>query len=218
MGLADTFPTVDAFIRWGHRQHEAGQMSAEELVGEAIKRYGASPALLESFVREAFYFFAIEAVTGKRLKFTDDEVDQPAVVRTSVPAEKVETLRANARRRAEVMRAAAAAADSDNPVAKFFEKHPTHQVNVPLLMMTREELLDVANQRESEAIGARRRAELCRRIAEKLQPGQVAEEVFTEGEVERIAKSIQTNIRKGAREDAPSHTWEGNTHARVYRS
>ena len=215
MGLADTFPTVDAFIRWGHRQHEAGQMSAEELVGEAIKRYSGSPALLESFVREAFYFFAIEAVTGKRLRFTDDDDTAPAVVRTSVPAEKIETIKANAKRRAEIMRAAAAAADSDNPVAKFFEKHPTHQVTVPLLMMTREELIEVAVQRDAEAVGARRRAELCRRLAEKLQPGQVAEEVFTEGEVERIAKSIQTNVRKGTKS---SPTWEGNTHARVYRS
>lgn len=201
MGLADTFPTVDAFIRWGHRQHEAGQMSAEELVGEAIKRYGSSPALLESFIREAFYFFAIEAITGKRLRFTDDDDDTaPAVVRTNVPAEKLETIRANAKRRAEIMRAAAAA--EDNPVARFFEKHPTHQVTVPLLMMTREELIAVAAQRDTDAVEARRRAELCRRLAEKLQPGQVAEEVFTEGEVERIAKSISVNVRKMPRTGA----------------
>lgn len=192
MGLADVFPTVDAFLRWGQRQHEAGQLSAEQLVTMAIERYASSPQLLEAFIREAFYFFALEAVTGRRPSLEPDG-DAPAVVRTEYPVEKIERMKMTAQRRARIMQLAHE--HEDNPVAKFFEKHPTHGVTVPLLMMTREELLAAANQRDVESIEARRRAELCRSMAERLEPGQIAEEVFTEGEVERLAKLVMQRVR-----------------------
>lgn len=203
MALADIFPTVDAFLRWGHRQHEAGNLSAEELVTLAIERYAASPALLESFLRESFYFFALEAVNGRRPLLAEDE-PEVVVVKKYMTEEQNERIRMSAKRKAEIIRAAREA--EDNPVARFFEKHPTHAVTVPLLMMTREELVLAANNRDSDAIEARRRAELYRRMADKMQPGQVAEEVFTEDEVAKLAGKIMQNVRWGTLDRANTRT------------
>ena len=187
---ADEFPVIDAYLRWARHQHETGSKTADELVAEAVRRYGSNPTILEALVREALRLFALEAITG-RSPITDiaDVMPETPKVR-AVEAGAEDRARLSAKRRAEIIRIAHES--TDNPVAKFFERHPEHAVTVPLLALTREELIAAASQRDIESAAATRRAMLCRRLADRLQPGQVAGDVFTEQEVERLAKNIMS--------------------------
>jgi hypothetical protein len=182
------FPVLDAYFRWARHQHETGKKTADELVAAAIQRYGSAPTVLESLVRETLRLVAIEAIAG-RSPLADIEDDTPRATIRAVEDGAEERARISARRRAEIIRIAQESVD--NPVVKFFERHPSHGVTIPLLAMTREELIDAADSRDAESKAAMRRAVLCRRLAEKLQPGQIAGDVFTEEEVERIAKKLK---------------------------
>lgn len=180
MTIADSMPAVDAFVRWAHNQHATGQQSAEQLVAIAIERYAKSPALLEAFVREAFLFFAVEAVTGAR----------PVVewTTTNVDGDVADIDKRSPRRRAATIRRMME--DQDNPVTRFFERHPEDGIEIPLLSMTREELLAAADIRDGESIRARRRAEICRSVASRLRPGQVANDVVSEQDIASIERGI----------------------------
>lgn len=190
MKAAD-FPVIDSFLRWARTQHETGTKNPDDLVADAIRRYGANPVLLESLIRESLRLLALEAITGRSpLAELDDELATKPTVR-ALDSGAEERIRMSARRRADILRLAQQS--TDNPVSKFFERHPDHAVTVPLLALTREELFAAADVRDAESRAAIRRAMLCRRIAEKLQPGQVAGDVFSEEEVERLAKTIHTS-------------------------
>lgn len=182
------FPAVDAFVRWARRQHETGQQTADQLVRHAMQQYERSPVLLEQFVREALTLFAIQVASGdKTLDAFQPEPEAPAV---SEVYDRNEVATIARRRRARQIQQMVMEASPDNPVTRFFEKHPAEQVAVPILQMTREELLAAAVNRDIESAEARKRAALCREVASRLAPGQIAKEVVTETDLESIEQTI----------------------------
>lgn len=182
------FPAVDAFVRWARRQYETGQQTADQLVRHAMQQYERSPVLLEQFVREALTFFAIEVANGnKTLQAFQPEPEAPAASEVYDRAEAAAIAR---KQRAQRIQQTILEASADNPVTRFFEKHPAEQVAVPILQMTREELLAAAVARDIESATARKRAALCREVARRLAPGQVAQEVVTENDLESIEQTI----------------------------
>lgn len=183
MSVQSDFPAVDAFVRWARGQYSTGQRTADQLVRVAMEKYAASPVLLEAFVREALTFFAIEIATGQRPPVIQSAVAEADRAATSDGHDKLPRMTSARRQRlmAQVM-----ATDADSPVAKFFEKHPTERLVVPILSMTREELLAAANVRDEQSREAMRRSVLLREIADKLGPGQIAGDVISDTEVQRI--------------------------------
>jgi len=185
---ADEFPVIESYFRWARSQYEEGHKTADAIAVDAIRRYGNSPAILESLIREVFRLFAHEAIAGRR------PVTPAPIAETfasAVDNDGGHRDRMTARRKQAIIDKIR---NADDPVTKFFERHPDHRVEVPLLSMTREQLLEAATYRDAESAQAQRRARLCREIADRLQPGQVAQEVFTEEEVETMARKI-TNHR-----------------------
>lgn len=192
------FPAVDAFVRWARRQYETGQQTADQLVRHAMQQYERSPVLLEQFVREALTLFAIQVASGDKTfdAFKPEHEHAP----TSKPApetptasevyDRNEAARIARRQRAARIQQMILEASTENPVTRFFEQHPAEQVAVPILQMTREELLAAAVNRDIESATARKRAALCREVARRLAPGQVAQEVVTETDLESIEKTI----------------------------
>ena len=177
------FPAVDAFVRWAKTQYSTGQRTADQLVREAMERYAQSPVMLEAFVREALTFFAIEISTGQRPGVVHEAIGAAPLADGSDASDALPRMSKARRQRImdSVMNSTA-----DNPVSRFFERHPTQRMVVPILSMTREELLVAAEVRDDESREARRRAVMYREIANQLQPGQVAGTVITETEVQQI--------------------------------
>ena len=197
--LGDDFPVLDAYTRWAKVQHEGAQKTEDELVAIALRRYAESPTLLEALVRESLRYLAIEAIHGRAARVVPP--GRPAG-RTEEMVAAAETM--SARRRAEIIDRIRNAKDAnDNPVARFFERHPIEGVDVPILSMTREELLVAAQHRDVESLQAKRRAMLCREIAERLAPGQVAGEILDEVQLADIATRVvrrsneQAGIQRG---------------------
>jgi hypothetical protein len=184
---ADEFPVVYGYLQWAKKRHEEGA-TVEQIVSLAVQRYGASPAILESLVMESLRMFAHRAVAGDTALAVEDHEPKPVEV-ASVDNPPFRHGRLNARKRAEIV-ARVRSGVEDDAVARFFERHPDTAVEVPLLSMTREELLVAAQIRDTESVVAHRRATLCREIASRLQPGQVASDVVSEEEAERIANRI----------------------------
>ena len=182
---AHDYPVIDAYLRWAKTQHEEGKLTAPAIASAAIQRYGGSPAILEALIKEAFQLFAVEAVHGRRPMIEDPDDQQQS---SHIDNSRGTGDRMTARRRAAIVERVRL--HGDDPVSRFFERHPKHTVPVPLLNLNREELLAAASYRDAESIHAKRRAQLCRQMADRLQPGQVAREVITEEDIEIMAKRI----------------------------
>lgn len=188
MTVQAEYPAVDAFVRWARKQYASGEQTADQLVRRAMHQYSQSPLLLESFVREALTFFALEVQTGKRPAIIDEALAH--IDDASNRSDAMEpAVRMTAQRRRRIVEMVAHGS-LDDPVTRFFEKHAGVGIVVPILKMTREELLDAAVARDIESAEARKRAALCRAVAERLQPGQVAEEVVTENDLETMEQLI----------------------------
>jgi hypothetical protein len=180
---AKDFPAIDAFVRWAKTQHDGAQRDPDELVAIAIQKYAQSPALLEAFVRESLRYLALEAINGK-VEVSD------TYERKREQAEHMVSVMSSRRRAKIIENIRNAKDDNDNPVARFFERHPIEGIDVPILSMTREELIVAAEYRESESVQAKRRAMLCREIADRLSPGQVAGEVLDETQLAMLATRV----------------------------
>lgn len=190
MTVQAEYPAVDAFVRWARKQYASGEQTADQLVKRAMAQYAQSPLLLEAFVREALTFFALEVTTGKRPGIVNASLAQADPMPVSDSSEGGDRAqRFSAKRRQHILKMVMYG-DLDDPITKFFEKHPGVGVVVPILKMTREELLEAAVARDVESAEARKRAALCRAVAERLQPGQVAEEVVTETDLEKMEQRI----------------------------
>ena len=182
------FATIEQYVGWAYRRFELEGCSLERIVDEGVGTFGPNGEFVRAFVLEAMRFFAIEAMTGAAPRVIplppDGASDKVSVV---IEGETVERARLTRERRDRLVGLVRA---DEKPWARWMEKHPETGVPMRLINMTREQLLAAATVREHESVEARKRAALCRRVADRLAPGQKAREVMTEADLETIDEEL----------------------------
>jgi len=180
------YRSIQEFVGWAYRRFEVEGASLDRVMADAERTWGPNGAFIREFVLDAWRFFAIEAMTGARPRV----VPIPALPREQVSVaiefgdhEDGDRIRLSAQRRARIVELVRR---DDAPWADWMERRADTGTPMRLLDMTREQLLVAAAARERESADARRRAALCRRIAERLGPGQRAREVLTQEDIERM--------------------------------
>ena len=185
------YRSIEEFVGWAYRRFEIEGASLDRVLADAERTYGPDGRFIREFVLEAWRFFAIEAMTGARPRV----VPIPAMPQEDVSvaiefaeSDALERSRLSAARRARIVELVRG---DDAPWARWMERHQESGAPVRLLNMTREQLLIAAATRDQESAEARRRAALCRSIADRLAPGQRARDVMTQEDIERMDADAQ---------------------------
>jgi hypothetical protein len=188
--VSHEFKTIEEFVGWAYRRFEIDGASLDRIISEAERTYGPNGAFIRDFVVDAWRYFALEAMTGARPRVVPIPALPHEAVEVSIEADEREAPapRLTSARRARLVEMVRADA---KPWAQWLEKHPDTGVPMRLLNMTREQLLAAATVRDHESVEARKRAALCRRVAERLAPGQRAREVVTEADLEQLDAELE---------------------------
>lgn len=199
------YPALERFSDYAQARIKDGA-SVADVIEEGIQRYCQDGQFVRQLVVDAMRFAAMGAATGKGIahasaRVEDDPSDLSATSDDALAqlahrqrgfqeSKEMRVARLQARSRSELLRMIQEQPAGSNPIAQFFEMHPTTRVPVKLLTLTREELLAAADKREDEGEYARRRALLCRELAAKLAPNQRAHEVWKERDITRLEEKI----------------------------
>ncbi len=189
--MSHEFKRIEEFVGWAYRRFELDGASLERVVAEAATSFGADGRFIQEFVFDAWRFFAIEAMTGHQPRavpvppLPHEQVDVAVEIDEHQGNERGRLTAARRRRLVDLVRS------DETPWVRWMERHPENGVPMRLLNMTKEQLLAAATVRDHESAEARRRAALCRRVAEQLAPGQRAREVMTEQDLERIDEELE---------------------------
>lgn len=190
--MAHEFRTIEEFVGWAYRRFEIEGASLDRIIADAERTYGPNGNFIRDFVVDAWRYFALEAMTGHRPRVVpvpalpDERVEVAFDMNDSEsPAERTRMTAARKAKLVELVRSDA------KPWAHWMEKHPETGVPMRLLNMTKEQLLAAAVVRDHESAEAKKRATLCRQIAEKLAPGQRAREVMTQEQIEQLDDELE---------------------------
>ncbi len=189
--MSHEFKRIEEFVGWAYRKFEVDGASLDRVVDEAMRSFGPDGQFIQEFVFDAWKFFAIEAMTGHQpravpvLPLPNEKVEVAVEIDEHQGNERTRLTAARRQRLVELVR------NDEKPWARWMERHPENGVPMRLLNMTKEQLLAAATIRDHESAEAKKRATLCRRVADQLAPGQRAREVMTEQDLERLDDELE---------------------------
>jgi hypothetical protein len=184
---------IEEYIRWAYAEFQLEGLPVDTLVERGVERYGPNGQFIRTFVVEAMRYFAQEVITGGKAAVVvmvppEEHLPPRRYIPTAVEeADATEFMRMTPRKRERLIEMVRT---DVKPWARWIEAHPSTGEPMRLVNMTKEQVLLVADARDRQGEYARRRAELCRRVAAKMGEEQIVRDVLTERDLERIEAEI----------------------------